>query len=518
MGKGTGRDALMAVVALAALMAGGCGGETPTTPSPGAADGGHAGSDHWAALPLPTTGVSFSLPGALLEAQNTRPVLEAGGDGVVRIDWESTDLFQGTGGYCLAVVCSSRTEGQGPDAKKAVAPPVTGGTGIDLGSARLTPARVSELDDQGAFPGLFALEVPAATAKGIRPGTDQFIVFAPEGATADQIRTVPPLVRFDEGSLNAYLAVLVRQKQLAESYRDQARSVAVSINNLKQIGLALHNFHSVMDHFPPAVVYGPDGKPWHSWRVLILAYLEQQPLYDAYRFDEPWDGPNNRKLLDKMPDVYRMPGDTSHFTHYVVPVGPNVAFLSEGAKVPEGKDATSFAPYAQNHKGYRGIVDFTDGTSNTIAAGTISPGRKIEWMKPEDLPIVVDPMIGLASPSLGDEKGFATPYKSDDGPFGVFLFTDGSVRSIHQSVDKRVFSALLTPNLGEVVSSDSFGGGKTTLSAAVLSPTFQVEVKQDGPTARARLREIPAAEPPSPEQKPEETPAPSSTLTTPGPP
>src|SRR5262245_42706847 len=71
---------------------------------------------------------------------------------------------------------------------------------------------------------------------------------------------------------------------------------------LKQFGLALQNYHDTYGSFPPAFVLGPDGRPWHSWRVLILPFMECDPLYREYRFNEPWDGPNNRKLLAKMPE------------------------------------------------------------------------------------------------------------------------------------------------------------------------------------------------------------------------
>jgi hypothetical protein len=87
----------------------------------------------------------------------------------------------------------------------------------------------------------------------------------------------------------------------------------------------MHNFHDTHKQFPPAAIFGPDGKPWHSWRVLLLPYLEQIALYDQYRFDEPWDGPNNKKLLAAMPPVYRDPlygEDQGHFPHYAVVTGP----------------------------------------------------------------------------------------------------------------------------------------------------------------------------------------------------
>ena len=60
--------------------------------------------------------------------------------------------------------------------------------------------------------------------------------------------------------------------------------------------MAVANYHETFGSFPPAFVNGPDGTPWHSWRVLILPYLQQQKLYESYNFAEPWNGPNNRTL------------------------------------------------------------------------------------------------------------------------------------------------------------------------------------------------------------------------------
>jgi hypothetical protein len=495
------RGARIAATSLILLL-GGCGDRTRSTPAPDANVGGPSGGEAWPSAPLPDGGISFSVPSGLLDVRKARLVLEASDDGVVRLDSESSDLFESTGGYGLAIVCALPARPRGDGVTKDAGPPgPEADAPIDLGSARLAPARVSALDDQGAFPGLFTLEIPRDAAKDIRPGTDHLIIFAPDGTTATQIQCLPPLVRFDEASLAAYLATErateESQRRLAEKVRNQAQYLSQSINNIKQIGIAMHNYADAIGHFPPAVVYGPDGKPWHSWRVLVPPYLEQTPIYNKYRFDEPWDGPNNSKLLDPMPDVYRMPGDTSHFTHYVVPVGPNVAFLAEGATVPDKKGSGA---YAQPGKGYRSIAQFTDGTSNTIIAGTVLPDRKIPWMKPDDLPITLDPKSQLASPALGDENGFGLPYKSEDGPFGPFLFGDGSVRSLHQSINRHVYSALLTPNGGEVVSSDQFGAGKTTIDAAAVAPVFRVEVVPDGKSAKARLREVPKA-PPLPARK-----------------
>lgn len=69
--------------------------------------------------------------------------------------------------------------------------------------------------------------------------------------------------------------------------------------------MAVANYRSTFGGYPPAYIADCDGRPMHSWRVLILPFLEQQNLYAAYHFDEPWDGPNNRKLAGRIGQVFR---------------------------------------------------------------------------------------------------------------------------------------------------------------------------------------------------------------------
>ncbi|MBN9524501.1 DUF1559 domain-containing protein, partial [bacterium] len=112
--------------------------------------------------------------------------------------------------------------------------------------------------------------------------------------------------------------------------------------------MAVASYHDTHGHYPPPYVLGPDGRPWHSWRVLIMPYIEQQALYEQYRFDEPWDGPNNRKLADRMPRLYQFhaatkPGSTT--TNYLAVVG----------------DETVWNAAKKVHTG-----DVTDGLSTTI--------------------------------------------------------------------------------------------------------------------------------------------------------
>jgi hypothetical protein len=104
------------------------------------------------------------------------------------------------------------------------------------------------------------------------------------------------------------------------------------MNNLKQIRLAFHNYSDSNRSFPPAVVFGPDGKPWHSWRVLLLPYLEQAEFYGQYDFSQPWDSPANAKLAARIVDVYRDPARKvdDPAAGYVVLVGPDALFSPEG--------------------------------------------------------------------------------------------------------------------------------------------------------------------------------------------
>jgi prepilin-type processing-associated H-X9-DG protein len=190
-------------------------------------------------------------------------------------------------------------------------------------------------------------------------------------------------------------------------------------NNLKQIGLALHNYHDANGAFPPAAVYDKDGKALLSWRVLILPYVDQDALYKEFRLNEAWDSPHNKKLLAKMPKVYAAPAANARrdSTFYQALVGPGAAF--------EGK------------RGIR-ITDFIDGTSNTWLVAEAA--KAVPWTKPEEL--AYDP--GKPVPKLGGVFG---------GPFNV-LYCDGSVRYMLKPPKETTLRALITRNGGEIIPND----------------------------------------------------------------
>ena len=146
----------------------------------------------------------------------------------------------------------------------------------------------------------------------------------------------------------------------------QAARRTQSINNVKQIELALLNYESANGHFPPAYVTDENGKPMHSWRVLILPYLGEQQIFDQYDMTKPWDSPGNLALTEQYcPAVFQSPSDVSTdgttYTNYVVPVGPNTMFNDKPRRMGE----------------------ISDGLSGTLMV-VETTGADIHWAEPRD--------------------------------------------------------------------------------------------------------------------------------------
>lgn len=191
--------------------------------------------------------------------------------------------------------------------------------------------------------------------------------------------------------------------------------------------MAVANYHDVHGHLPPPFVRGPDGRPWHSWRVLVLPYIEQGRLHDRYKFDEPWDGPNNRLLASEMPRLYRfhhgVPDDTT-VSNYLAVVGPETAW--------HPTEKVKFA-------------DMLDGVSKTILI-VENAGAGVHWLEPRDLPFA-DFDYRLNTPG-----GIGSPHTRP----GVAL-ADGSLRMLGPEVTPDVLRALLTVRGGEPLADTGTG-------------------------------------------------------------
>ena len=190
-----------------------------------------------------------------------------------------------------------------------------------------------------------------------------------------------------------------------------------SQNNLKQIALAMHNYHDANGAFPPAAICDKKGKKLLSWRVAILPYIEQDNVYKQFKLDEPWDSEHNKKFSSVRIKTYmdpRSPNDTGN-THYKVFVGKETPF-----------------DWLQSKK----IQDINDGTSNTIMV--VAAGDAVPWAKPEDF-----------------EFDSQKPLPDLSKPFPQLLaaFCDGSVRSINPQMKEfdNIMKILIGASDGMVV-------------------------------------------------------------------
>ena len=104
--------------------------------------------------------------------------------------------------------------------------------------------------------------------------------------------------------------------------------------NIERIVLALKDYVTKHGCLPPAAVLDDEDKPAHSWRVLILPFLDKQELYDAYDFQQPWNSPQNLELGPAIAEIYHCPSDPpmeidSGFTNYFAVVGPGTIWDSQ---------------------------------------------------------------------------------------------------------------------------------------------------------------------------------------------
>ncbi len=197
----------------------------------------------------------------------------------------------------------------------------------------------------------------------------------------------------------------------------EAAQRSSSMNNLKQIGLAMHNYEATYTGFPAAAICDKKtGKPLLSWRVAILPFIEQEALYKQFKLDEPWDSEHNLKLAKNMPKVYfhpkaNKPGDNK--THYRLFYGKGAAFeLDKSAK----------------------LQTFTDGTSNTLMV--VEAEEPVVWTNPYDL--AFDPTKAL--PKM----------LSIDGKFSA-AYGDGSVRTFKMPIDQEILKLLIQKSDGKPI-------------------------------------------------------------------
>ena len=198
-----------------------------------------------------------------------------------------------------------------------------------------------------------------------------------------------------------------------------------NFESLRQILLAMHNHLSATKSFPPRDEDRDDqGNSGLSWRVHLLPYFDiDRALYRQFHLDEPWDSPHNKRLLEKMPDIYKSrplsvkPG----YTTFLAPVGEDTVF--------GGQKATKFS-------------DITDGTSATVLLVEVEPARAVPWTAPRDY--VFDPKAPGRGLRIGTDGRFLTG------------FADGSVYWLRGNIEPEMLRRLFRKSDGKWVNRREF--------------------------------------------------------------
>ena len=205
----------------------------------------------------------------------------------------------------------------------------------------------------------------------------------------------------------------------------QAREAArrtQSKNNMKQIGLAMHNFHDVNNHWVSGGTTGSDGQLAHSWQMHLLPYMDQAPLYQSIDADVAWDDSSQGGAFRTIVPAYHHPSQTELFT------AGGYASSHYAGNVNVLRVDSDFA-----------IRDVTDGTTNTIAAGEVAAGFEA-WGDPTNLR---DPADGLG-------QGLDQFGSSSVGGAHM-LMMDGSVHFMSENINPQVLQGLSTPDGGETI-------------------------------------------------------------------
>jgi prepilin-type N-terminal cleavage/methylation domain-containing protein/prepilin-type processing-associated H-X9-DG protein len=307
----------------------------------------------------------------------------------------------------------------------------------------------------------------------------------------------------------AIIAVLIALLLPAVQAAREAARRAQCVNNMKQIGLALHNYHSINDCFPPGELCAPNLTGSRVfWTCYILPLLELGPLGNSYNFSLSLNaqvnggatyGPANSTVTQAVIKTYLCPSDTSAGvafrgtyswtrSNYVATYSPDGVMIEPG--VPFTYDSQhnnpTYNPSTRqalfNFNVTRGFRNVTDGSSNTVAASELITGPDgtndargvwaYDWgeqythHRPPNTPIpdsvypasyCVNTKLGapcVANAVYWGEQDYAARSFHTGGV--NMLMADGSVRFAKNSINLSIWQAIASINAGEVVSGDAF--------------------------------------------------------------
>jgi prepilin-type N-terminal cleavage/methylation domain-containing protein/prepilin-type processing-associated H-X9-DG protein len=302
----------------------------------------------------------------------------------------------------------------------------------------------------------------------------------------------------------AIIAVLIGLLLPAVQRVREAANRASCLNNLKQIGLALHNYHDTMGSLPPSYVFDPllvppppgggaiarfdrppptppldPHSPGWGWAALLLPYVEQQNLYNRIKLTLPVEAVSHADVRTTRLRSYTCPSDSGAGVFSVTTDGGQplvqaatnsyaACYGAQGLMATEPHNGNGV--FSRNSK-YR-FADITDGTSNTVAVGEraalfcqspwagvvtggtvrTTPGAPVYVTLIHPAPVMVMARVGRKP--LNDP--YSEPYDFFSPHSGVaqFAFADGSVRPVKTATDITLVQGLATRSGEEVVGGD----------------------------------------------------------------
>lgn len=204
------------------------------------------------------------------------------------------------------------------------------------------------------------------------------------------------------------------------------------LSHLRDIAISIQNYHDDFGHLPPAYTVDAEGNRLHSWRTLILPYMEEKALYESIDLTKPWDDPANAEAREQFMPLYVCASATrgdENITSYLAVVGPDCAFSgSEPRKLSE----------------------VTDSTGKTIMVVEVHSDRAVHWMSPHDI-------------SPGEVLALCPDSKSNHPGIFQAAFLDGHAKAIPLDIDPNELRGMLT-----------IAGGEETAGKPTSPPERQV--------------------------------------------
>ncbi len=235
-----------------------------------------------------------------------------------------------------------------------------------------------------------------------------------------------------------------------QAAREAARRMSC-LNNLRQMGIAMHNHHNAMGTFPPGGIehrwminpstgkrYGASGRQL-AWSVFLLPYMEQTALYEQIDLEQPYDAEDNAEAAATVLTVYICPS-TPGGRQLVAGRGPCHYGGIYGERITSPNNPPKGAMLYDQ---WLSIAEIRDGTSNTLAISEDSDFGDGQWINGLN---VFDQAYGInqAPPSENDIRS-----NHPGGANG--LFCDGSARFLSESMALKTLAAICTRAGREIV-------------------------------------------------------------------